>query len=236
MNPIIVDDRLTEEQMREVGRDMRERVLARMSGVPEKGIHVEYLGLRYLVLPEVFWPHWDSVPLVRNFEVNPGEYVLDLCTGSGVIAINAARKGADSVVAIDINPAAVRCTRKNVADHKYSSVIDVRGGNLFDALEQDDRFDVITANTPFTREPVDNIAEAAFGDPDLSLHKRLFSGAQKHLRKGGRLYLANANFGTVDEMYKLAGENGFGIELIGRMRDPVMPIKVYYAFELRRRN
>jgi release factor glutamine methyltransferase len=174
---------------------------------------------------------------VRNFEVNEGEQVLDLCTGSGNVALHAGRRSRERIVAVDINPNAVESARRNLGLLKldpYRCSYNVRCGDLFDAVSDDERFHVIMANVPFNiRRIVDN-ADRAFGDPDLSLHRRLFTGAQKHLRQGGRMYLANANFGTVDEMYALAGEHGFSMELIGRMRDPLMNFKVYYAFELKR--
>jgi hypothetical protein len=58
---------------------------------------IEYLGMEFALHRNVFWPGDDSVPLVKNDVVNPGEEALDLCTGAGHIAVFSASKGARSV-------------------------------------------------------------------------------------------------------------------------------------------
>jgi release factor glutamine methyltransferase len=226
--------------MRLVEQDREKKILRRMRSVPENGTTTIYLGSSFFVGRDVFWPHWDSVPLVRNLEVHPREQVLDLCTGAGNIAVHAFWKGAGHVVAVDINPAAVESARKNVKYYcqnwpSVCSASDVREGDLYNALSKDEKFDVITGNPPFTRMTVRDSVEAAVGDPTFDLHKRLFEGTKLHLREGGRMYLSNSNIGSVDEMYALAEEHKFRVELIGRMRDPMEPIKVFYAFELKRK-
>src|SRR6185437_16406871 len=72
-------------------------------------------GMTFVVLPDVFNPVLlrSGAFLVSVLErLRPGMRVLDLGCGSGACAIAAARRGS-GVVATDINPAAVRCTRIN---------------------------------------------------------------------------------------------------------------------------
>ncbi|MBK3018640.1 hypothetical protein FKK32_29335 [Klebsiella pneumoniae] len=68
--------------------------------VPPEGRMVSYLGKEFWVFPDTFWPFADSLPLVRNFRVEPGEHVLDVGTGSGVIGLFACYKGAGRVVGV----------------------------------------------------------------------------------------------------------------------------------------
>jgi methylase of polypeptide subunit release factors len=109
-------------------------------------------GLSLVVLPEVFNPKLfrSGVALARVLDerrVRPGIAVLDMGTGSGIGAIFAARRGA-SVVAVDINPEAVRCARVNALLHNLDDRIDVRCGDLFGAV-RGERFDLVLFNPPF---------------------------------------------------------------------------------------
>ncbi|HLZ08833.1 MAG TPA: class I SAM-dependent methyltransferase, partial [Chloroflexota bacterium] len=86
--------------------------------------------------------------------VPPGSALLDLGTGSGVGAV-VASEWARLVVAVDINPEAVRCARTNAAHLGLSGRIDVREGDLFQPVEGE-KFDVILFNPPYYRgEPRD---------------------------------------------------------------------------------
>jgi ribosomal protein L11 methyltransferase len=62
--------------------------------------------------------------------IRPGVSVLDLGTGSGVLAIAAALLGADRVVAVDVDPLAVRIARENVAQNGVADRVTVRHGEL----------------------------------------------------------------------------------------------------------
>lgn len=68
--------------------------------------------------------------------LHPGDHVIDLGTGSGILALGAAMSGAEDVLAIDIDPDAVRVAKENVAHHKLSGVIRVQEGNLLDRVSE----------------------------------------------------------------------------------------------------
>lgn len=73
-----------------------------------------------------------------------GGALLDVGTGSGILAIAAARLGAKGIVAVDIDPDAVRVAKENVAHNGLSDAIDVREGDLLQGLSQ--RFQFAVAN------------------------------------------------------------------------------------------
>lgn len=75
-----------------------------------------------------------------------GKEVMDVGTGTGVLAIAAARLGASHVTAIDIDPVAVRAAQENIERNGLLSLIDAREGNLLDGYAQDAKFDVVIAN------------------------------------------------------------------------------------------
>ena len=73
-----------------------------------------------------------------------GGTLLDVGTGSGILAIAAARLGAAGIVAVDIDPDAVRVAKENVAHNGLTGAIDVRKGDLLQGLSQ--QFDFAVAN------------------------------------------------------------------------------------------
>jgi len=76
--------------------------------------------------------------------VRGGEAVLDVGTGSGILAIAAARLGASRVLAMDLDGVAVRTARENVSQNGLEDRIDVREGNLLNDVDM--QADIIVAN------------------------------------------------------------------------------------------
>lgn len=178
-------------------------VARRVAGEPLEQIlgWAEFCGLRIAVEPDVFVPRRRSAVLVREaVEVaRGGAVVLDLCCGSGAIgaAIADALPGVELHCA-DIEPAAVRCARRNIAPfggHAYEGDL---YASLPDSLEA--RVDVIVANAPYV--PGDSIAlmppEARLHEPRVALdggadgldvQRRVLSGARRWLAAGGHVLI-----------------------------------------------
>lgn len=68
--------------------------------------------------------------------LRPGDRVIDVGTGSGILAIGAALSGAGDVLAIDIDPDAVRVAKENIACNGLSEKIRVQKGNLLDQVDE----------------------------------------------------------------------------------------------------
>jgi len=114
--------------------------------------------------------------------------VVDLCSGSGVIALFAARKGAH-VLAVDSNPRAIDFMRVNVALNGMEDRVVIRHGDLFDGLGRN-RFQCILANPPF--EPTGPATKAMHSDggPDgITITRRILREAPDHLADGGTLQM-----------------------------------------------
>lgn len=111
-------------------------------------------NLPLLILPQVFNPVLFRTGemlarYVSGLALPPQTRILDLGCGSGVVSIFAAREGAQ-VVAVDINPEAVRCTRINALMHGLESSIEAREGDLFGPV-RGERFDLVLFNPPYFR-------------------------------------------------------------------------------------
>ena len=228
--------KLTAEEEIEIEK-ARQIIFAKLNSVPPEGIEVDYLDKKFKVLPGVFWPHHDSKEIVQNMVINKGESVLDLFTGSGVIGIHAALSDASRVVAVDINPTAVECAKINADRFGVADIFEARVSDVFSAVRDDEKFDVIVGNPPFSNKKVSDesqrFIEQTIKDEGFAVQTKLFEGLAGHLKPGGRAYFSQANFGGAKEMLDLAEKKGFEYKLIGTKAMDGDP-RIFYAFEFKR--
>ncbi len=183
--------------------ELDELVDRRVSGEPLEPLlgWAEFDGLRILIDPGAFVPRRRTEFLVAcAAELAPTDaVVVDLCCGAGAIGTAlAARLGPGiELVAADVDPAAVRCARRNIEPAGR-----VFAGDLYEALppELRGRVDVLAMNAPYV--PTDEIAlmppEARLyepavaldgGDDGLAVHRRVAEGASQWLAPGGSLLI-----------------------------------------------
>jgi release factor glutamine methyltransferase len=136
-------------------------------------------------------PKAGSLLFCQHLGVRRGEDVLEIGSGAGLAAVLAARAGA-RVIATDIRPESVECTRENAARNGVADAVEVRLGDGFMPVAGL-RFDLVCASppqmpTPPGRERDDAEAAADNGGPDgWTVLDRLIREAPAHLRPGGRL-------------------------------------------------
>jgi release factor glutamine methyltransferase len=200
--------------------------------VPKKGWRIEYMGKYFYVFPNVFMPNWDTIPLFKNWKIKRNAKLLDLGTGSGIIAIMSKYAGAGKVLAVDINPDALKAAKFNVRFHKFGKSIRVIKSNLFDNVNKNEKFDIIVANIPWRKIPTKNVIEKSMWDDDMSVNKRFFDQVNNFLKPSGKIYFLQANFGEMKDIRKLIKKSGFVIKKTFAERDGW---KIFYAFELVKR-
>ncbi|MGH7391310.1 MAG: methyltransferase [Candidatus Rokuibacteriota bacterium] len=181
---------------------------------------VKLRGLDYVMFPETFNPNYAkaSLLLLDNLGVRPGDTVLDPFTGSGADAIFAVLQGAARAVAIDKFTMPVLCARYNAYRLGLEDRVDVRQGDLFDALRPGERFDLIVANPPFRPiDPHSNV-EAMMRDSAHATLRRFFAEVGDHLNPGGRMRIVFSNAGNVDHFHQLLQEQGYVAAALARAR------------------
>ena len=175
--------------------------------------YVEHIGdLSLLVYPEVFNPrlfHSGEIFAEQLNEclVTAGCNVLDMGTGTGIGAITAAR-WAGRVVAVDINPAAVRCAQDNVQLRQVQNRIEIRLGDLFARLDGE-RFDVVLFNPPFLHGTPAKPFEQAFFSTNVA--DRFAEGLAEHLNPGGYALLILSSMGETGAFLQALRWRGFRV-------------------------
>ncbi len=122
-----------------------------------------------------------------------GIRVLDVGTGSGIVAIRAAQLGA-RVMAVDINPDAIRCARINVLLNRVENVVQLRVGDLFEPV-RGEKFDRILFNPPFYRQVPRSALEAAWRSTDV--FDRFLDGLDEMMSPGGFALILLSSLGDL---------------------------------------
>lgn len=186
-------------------------------------------GVPLVVLPEVFNPVLlrsgallaraiARLPLARDAAV------LDLGTGSGVGAVFAARRGA-SVVAVDINPEAVRCARINALLNRVDDRVEARLGDLFEPVAGR-TFDMVLFNPPFYRGvPADDLDRAWRGD---GVFERFAAGLGGVLAPDGQALLVLSTDGHCAELLAELAAAGFCCAIV-EQTDLINEVVTIYA-------
>lgn len=176
-----------------------------------------FCGRSYLVDERVLVPRSPIGRMIdEGFQPWVGDHlpkrVLELCTGSGCIAIAIAHRFPHTqLVATDLSSDALAVAAQNVALHGVQERLQLLQGDLFDCVESGDRFDMIVTNPPYVdaaemaARPLEFHAEPelglAAGLDGLDLAHRILSDAAKFLRPDGLLIM---EVGASDEALQAA--------------------------------
>jgi HemK-related putative methylase len=173
----------------------------------------------FLVLPSVFNP---KVPRTGEFlasmldanRVNRDSRVLDMGTGSGVCAVFAAKHAA-RVIAVDINPVAVRCAGINAVLNHVEDRIDVRQGDLFAAVPGE-QFDLILFNPPFLRGTPRDDRDRAWRSSDIA--ERFTAGLRDGLKPAGYALVLLSTFGDAGHFLEQFYRAGLEVSVAAERR------------------
>mgnify|MGYP000406160817 CR=1 FL=1 len=157
----------------------------------------------FVVDENVYEPAEDTFLLAENLDVNDGDTVLDMGTGCGILGILAAKK-AKYVVAVDINPYAVRCAKENALLNNARSKISFIQADLFAPLSEKTKFDTILFNAPYLpveeNEPTSLVSRAwSGGATGREVIDRFITESATHLKGRGRVILLQSTLADIEE-------------------------------------
>lgn len=203
--------------------------------VPEQvGYHgsVSWVSIEDLPAPlaqfeTVFWDPRDTPSLrklLRGTPVVKGREVLEIGTGTGLLALCALQAGATRAVATDINPNAVLNARFNALKLGFASRLDVRPvtqerPGAYEVLRPDERFDVIISNPPWVNRVPGRIEDFALYDASFQLMRTLLDGLPQRLRPGGRALLAYGCVDAIKTLLRECARRGYPIRVVDDDRD-----------------
>jgi release factor glutamine methyltransferase len=187
-------------------------------------------GVRLVVPPGVFRPPsdaWLLAGVLRDQTLPPRASVLDLCTGSGVLAVSAALRGAREVTAVDVSRRALFAARLNA---RLNGVrVRALRGDLFAAVGQA-RFDAIVSNPPYVPGIMDALPTRGLaraweaGDDGRALLDRICAEAPAHLRPGGFILLVHSSLCGTEATLDALRAGGLEADVVVRRRGPLGPL------------
>jgi release factor glutamine methyltransferase len=163
-----------------------------------------------------------------------GLRVADVGTGSGILALAAARAGASSVTAIDINPNAARAAHQNAQSNGFGDVLSGVCSHLMSGLAARPLFDVILSSPPsFSGEPLDLADRAWHSGADNRHIAELFEQTRERLHPRGRMYLLLSSDSDLAQIGALIARQSFQVLCVAARS---IFFESFFLYELTRPN
>ena len=184
-------------------------------------------GLKFAQFETVFWDPKDTISMrsyLSNKERVQGRSVLEIGTGTGIVALTCLAADPARVVALDINPNAVANAQYN---YEHLRSIDRLGlaqfevrlvpehqQNPFAVLQESERFDLIVSNPPWEDAAVESLADYALYDLNFKLLRTLLDDSREFLKPGGELLLAYGCKSAIRRIKDQAPKFGWTVETL----------------------
>lgn len=169
----------------------------------------------------VYEPAEDSYLLAENLDISPGDSVLEIGTGSGIVAMYAS-KLTDKITVTDINFNAIELAEENFKINGIQN-IEILLGNLFEVVENR-KFDVILFNTPYLPTDKDDIFDDelnyAFdgGGDGRKIIDLFLNEVRNHLNTKGKVQMIQSSLSDIEKTLDKLDEIGFVSEIAASER------------------
>jgi release factor glutamine methyltransferase len=180
-----------------------------------------YEDIIFETCQQVYAPAEDTFLLADSLLVKEGDDVLEIGTGTGLVALFASKK-ASKVVATDINPYALECARANTLLNGVKNM-EIRKGDLFQPV-LGEKFDLILFNTPYLPTAEDEIIgdelDAAWdgGEDGRQVIDLFLNEVKNHLKDTGIVQLVQSSLSDNKKTCQKLENQGFRVEITARER------------------
>ncbi|MBQ1994370.1 MAG: peptide chain release factor N(5)-glutamine methyltransferase [Lachnospiraceae bacterium] len=200
-------------------RKYEELLEKRISHIPLQHItgRQEFMGLDFMVSEDVLCPRQDTETLVESvLEYTSGRKVLDVCTGSGCIAVALMKLGnASCCDAVDLSEAALDIAKQNAEFNDVS--INFIKSDMFEKI--DGKYDIIVSNPPYIRPDVietlmpevrehEPLMALDGGSDGLDFYRIIAAQSKEHLEENGILAV-EIGYDQWEDVSELFRQNGF---------------------------
>ena len=176
----------------------------------------------FTVFSDVYEPAEDTFLIAQNLTVNVNDEVLDVGSGCGILSVLSAQK-ARSVIAVDVSPDAVKCTKLNAEKNNVSERVNVVRGDLLGPLRKRALFDVVLFNAPYL--PTENEKPSGWidyawqgGRGGREIIDRFIAQASEHVKAGGRIFLVQSTLSDVKETIESFTRQGFEATVVAEQK------------------
>ena len=200
-------------------------ILKLRNGIPLEHIthQKEFMKLNFFVDENVLIPRQDTEILVEEVikiaQKIKAKKILDLCTGSGAIAVSLAKYLPQSeITAIDISNEAIKIAKKNAINNQVENQITFINSDMFTNLN-DEKFDIIVSNPPYIkRNVIENLDEEVKKEPYIALdggedglyfYRKIIKESYQYIKYGGYLCLEIGFDQKIDVIELIENEEKF---------------------------
>lgn len=194
-------------------------------GIPLEHIthQKEFMKLNLFVDENVLIPRQDTEILVEETikiaQKTNAKKILDLCTGSGAIAVSLAKYLPQTdITAIDISNEALKIAKKNAINNKVENQITFVSSDMFTNLNEE-KFDIIVSNPPYIKRNVIEILDKEVkrepyialngGEDGLDFYRKIVKESYQYLKYGGYLCLEIGFDQKIDVIELIENEEKF---------------------------
>ncbi len=180
--------------------------------------------LVFHIYEDVYEPAEDSFLFAENFTVVEDDSVLDMGTGCGILGIIAADKAA-RVIAVDVNPDAVRCAKINAELNHVAGKMSFVQGDLFNSIKMGETFDLILFNAPYLPCKLSGSTSSlerawAGGHFGRQVIDRFIPEIPEYLKRKGRIFLMQSTLSDVDKTLQEFEYKGLNARVVAKRALP----------------
>lgn len=161
--------------------------------------------------------------------IKPTDIVLDVGTGSGVLALLLS-KHAKKIVGIEINEKAVICARKNVSLNHIKNV-EIRQSDMFKNIRGGEKFDCIIMNPPAFDFPTKKVSDRSYIDTKYHMISSFFKGISYYTKQNSKIFILYPQIWS-PILERIAKKHGFDFSIIAQKKNILYRhMLIYYFFK-----